>query len=325
MRPTGWLFVFAVVLALVPATAAAFGGFDFLTYERHYYVPGELARGSTRLVDPGWTEKDGPFYGYLLPDGTTFEPPIIPEAAVPLGAVLAVDPVPNGELYDARASLEFTVPKVPPGAYEVVLCNLPCRKDLAGTLLGGRISVVATAEEAKLMNFGVKLERRLERRMEEWLGAYEGGLSAVRNQAFGLNGQLSDLIVQVGRGRAVDDELMSRLNQADAQLVEMERRITDLADGMGWPSRPLHWVVLTSGWLAALAVASLWVRSALGAPRPSPSSEEHSVDLDEVTPMGTLPVSAGDWWPRTEQAASMTAASRRAMSLAGNGRRQGDA
>jgi hypothetical protein len=168
-------------------------------------------------------------------------------------------------------------------------------------------------------------DRRLEQRMEEWFGAHEGGLTALRNQAFGLDGRVSDLGVQVGRGQAVDEELASRLDQAETHLLALDRRITDLASRRGWPFRPLHWVVLGSGWLAALAVASLFARGAVRARRPPPTWEEHSVNLGKLTGESAPPVSAGDWWPRTALAPSITAASRRAMSLADIGWKRHDA
>lgn len=174
-------------------------------------------------------------------------------------------------------------------------------------------------------DFGAEVDRRLERRIEEWFGAHETGFSALRNQAFGLHGRVSDLVVQVGRAQAVDQDLTSRLDQAETHLLAMERRITDLANTPGWPFRPLHWVVLGSGWLAALAVGSLLVRSALQARRPPPTREMHSANLSEFTGETTSPVSAGDWWPRTALAPSVTAASRRAMSMADNRWKRRDA
>lgn len=322
MRRTGWLLG-VVLLSFAPATAAVSGGFDFLNFEREYYVPGEVARGTTEFwVEVATVEKREPYYTYLLPDRMTFEPPVIPEAAILLGA-LTIDLLPEGEANPARASIEFTVPDVSPGGYQVVLCNRPCRDDSVGALFGGSIHVAASAEEARLLNFGAKLERRIQRRLFDHLEGIWTDTGSLREQMDGLDARVSGIAIQARRGESVDEDLLSRMDRTETQLVAMERQITDLANRPGWPSRPLHWVILASGWLAALAVASSWVRSALRARRPPPTSEEHLVDLGEITPREESPAveSAGDWWSRTGPAPSMTAASRRAMSLGGNGRK----
>jgi hypothetical protein len=326
MRRTGWLLG-VVLLSLVPATATA-GGFDSLRFEHQYYAPGQLAHGSTEFwVEVATVENREPYYTYLLSDRKTFEPPVIPEAAIPLGE-LTIDLLPKGEANPARASLEFRVPEVAPGGYQVVLCNRPCRDDTVGALIGGSIHVAATAEEARLLNFGDKLERRLDRRLFDQLDGIWTDMGSLRERMVTLDARVSGIAIQARRGETVDEDLISRMDRAETQLVTMERQVTDLANRPGWPSSPLHWIVLASGWLVALAVAWLWIRGALRARRPQSTTEEHSVDLGELTPRDETSASvesAGDWWARSGPAPSMTAASRRAMSLAGNGRKLEDA
>jgi hypothetical protein len=325
MRRTGWL-IGVVLLSFVPAAAWS-GGFDVLNFEREYFVPSEVARGSTEFwVEVATVENREPYYAYLLPDGVTFEPPIIPDVAIPLGP-LTIDLLPEGEANPARASIEFTVPEVGPGGYQVILCDRPCRDDTVGALIGGSIHVAATADEARLLNFGVKLERRIDRRLFGHLEGIWADAGSLRERMDALDARVSGIAIQARRGETVDEDLISRMDRVETQLVTMERRVTDLANRPGWPSSPLHWAVLASGWLAALAVASLWVRGAFRARGPATKPEAHSVDLGELTPPDESPEleSASDWWARTGPAPSIAAASRRAMSLAGNGRKLEDA
>jgi hypothetical protein len=323
MRRTGWLLG-VVLLSFVPATAAMSGGFDSLRFDRQYYAPGQVAHGSTEFwVEVATVEKREPYFAYLLSDRKSFEPPVIPDSAIPLGA-LTIDLLPEGEENPARASIEFVVPETATGGYQVVLCNRPCRDDSVGALIGGWISVVATAGEARLENFGVKLERRLDRQISEMTQGWWNEIESLRNTTEGLDTRVSGLAVDTGRQQDREGDLVSRLGRAESRLVAVESRITELANRPAWPSSPLHWAVLASGWLAALAIVSLWVRSALRARRPQAPSEPPSVDLGELTESDP-DASADPWRPPTEPGPSMTAASRRAMSQAGNGWRRQDA
>lgn len=320
MRRIGWLLG-VVLFAFVPATAAASGGYAYLRFARDYYVPGEVARGSTRFwVEVATVEEREPYDAYLLPARTAFEPPVIPDAAILVGE-LTIDLLP-GEESPARASLGFGVPQVAPGAYQVILCNRPCRDDSVGDLIGGSLNVVASADEARLLNFGAALERRIDRRLFNHLEGVWTDISTLREDMRTLEARLSGVAIQARRGETVDADLTSRMDRAEAELVSMDRWITDLANRPGWPSRPVHWVVLASGWLAALSVASLWVRNALRARRSPEPLHEAAADPGEITPQ--LRDETGDWWARAGPAPAMTAASRRAMSLADNEWRRPD-
>jgi len=258
MRRTGWLVVLAATLALVPVPAAFSGGFDILRFERQYYVPGEVARGTTKLlVDLAAAERDGPFHAHLLPNELSFELPTNLEAAVPLGATLSIVALPEDDVNDASASVAFTIPHVSPGKYQVALCNRPCRKEGVGNLVGGWIHVVATAEEARLFNLGAKLERRLQQRISEWIEPYAGEVESLRNISQGLDSRLSAVAIDAGNGQALDEDLLGRLKQAESQLAGMDSRIDVLTLGLAF------------GWLAALIVVALWLRSTLRARRRS--------------------------------------------------------
>jgi hypothetical protein len=334
MRRIGWKLATLLLLAFVPATAAASGGYTFLEFKREHYVPGERARATANIwVDFAWLDENGPFYAYLLPERLSIDPPKIPDEAIPLGS-LTIVPVKKVGEPTARATLAFRVPEVSPGAYQVTLCNRPCRDTIVGELAGGSFRVVATAEQARLLNFGARLERRLEQRFWDSTGELWTSIESLQNQTGELERRVTGVAIDVQRSDVVDEDLLSRMDRAESQLVAMERRITELADEAGWPSRAAPWFGLASGWLAALIVASLWVRSTLGARGlPSVKAEDHSpVDLGDLTRPAEVPsLNAGSFdggvggngSPRGGLTPSVTAASRRAMSLAGLRSRNG--
>ncbi|MGH2573396.1 MAG: hypothetical protein ACRDGU_07945 [Actinomycetota bacterium] len=334
MRRMGWKLATLLLLVFVPATAAASGGYTFLEFKREHYVPGELARATANIwVDFAWLDENGPFYAYLLPERLSIDPPKIPGEAIPLGSI-TIARAANGEDSTARATLAFRVPEVSPGAYQVTLCNRPCRDTVVGELAGGSFRVVATAEQARLLNFGARLERRLEQRFWDSTGELWTSIESLQNQTGELERRVSGVAIEAHRSDVVDEDLLSRMDRAESQLVAMQRRITELADEAGWPSQAAPWFGLASGWLAALIVASLWVRSTLGARGlPSVNVEHHPpVDLGDLTrPAEVAGQSAGgldggvggNGFPRRGLTPSVTAASRRAMSLAGRRSRDG--
>jgi hypothetical protein len=333
MRRMGWKLATLLLLAFVPATAAASGGYTFLEFKRQNYVPGERARATADVwVDFAWLDQNGPFYAYLLPARLTIDPPKIPDAAIPLGSITIVRVGKTGEP-TARAILAFRVPDVRPGAYQVALCNRPCRETIVGELAGGSFRVVATAEQARLLNFGARLERRLEQRFWDSTGELWTSIESLQNETGELDRRVSGVAIEVQRSDVVDADLLSRMDRAESQLVAMQRRITELASEAGWPSRAAPWFGLASGWLAALIVASLWVRST-GARGPTSVNVEHHppVDLGDLTQpaevagqsVGRFDGGAeGNGSPRRGLTPSVTAASRRAMSLAGLRSRNG--
>jgi hypothetical protein len=335
MRRVGWLLVFVVLLAMVPAGAAAAGGFTSLEFERRYYVPGEMARGKADFwVEVSDLKKKGSFYAYLLPSRLSIHPPTIPNKAVPLGPV-RIAPVTAGEGATARARLAFRVPDVSSGGYQIALCNRPCHETFIGDLGGGWIQVVATPEQARLLNFGDKLERRLEERFWDTIGELWTSVERLQSEAGDMETRLSGLAIDIQGGDSVEADIISRMDRAESQLAQMQRRVTDLADGAGWPSRAAPWFGLASGWLAALVVASLWVRNSLRARRPPSRDvpEDHSaVDLGDLTiPAASEGQADDDLDGRGNGHGSLpqglspyvTAASRRAMSLAGRLSRAG--
>lgn len=214
LRRTGVVLVAAVVAMALPSGVAA-GGMSSFDFDRKYFVAGEQAVGQTGF----WISRkdsrllDRTFYAYLFPDSEWIEPPTIPSNAFPLGAVTL------GEV----ARISFTVPDVAPGDYTVGICDRPCRHGYVGDLGGGWISVVGSAEEARLRLVIDRLESRL------WkVGSNLGQrLHAGKQRMATLQNQIDDLTDQLEGQR-------TSLEAALAGLARKPTAQTDPFDRAGW-------------------------------------------------------------------------------------------
>jgi hypothetical protein len=130
-----------VVLAGWP-TAATAGGSVWYP-DRGSYVPGEQAR---ILAAVSWghnsdlgTPDDGPFGVWLSPVGNPINEDIAPApGAIYVGDIL-IDAV-DASVGPHVASLDFTVPDLPPGDYAIQHCNTPCTTSL-GDITFGQLTV----------------------------------------------------------------------------------------------------------------------------------------------------------------------------------------
>jgi len=171
MRRIGTLLVLVMAGGLVGmlAPSASAGGWDSLEPKRDHYLPGQTAvlRGAfavNGLKSTGRIE-DGPYYAYLLAGGGRFgmiDPPRIPDGAIRLG-VVRFGPVVEGDGHYrySRGSVTFTVPDVASANYAVSFCNDPCRSSTIGWLGFGRITIVHTALEARLLDARDSLKSKL--------------------------------------------------------------------------------------------------------------------------------------------------------------------
>jgi hypothetical protein len=140
---------FALVLLASPAGA---GGSSF-SFPHRYYQSGEIARGRTSfstLLDKkrAGHPDDGPWFAYLLENGV----PLVPVSQIPRhGTELGRIHIIHAHRPLAIASVNFTVPNVPPGPYTIGVCNKPCRSQL-GDLVGGPPDwrIVANPTERRL-------------------------------------------------------------------------------------------------------------------------------------------------------------------------------
>ncbi|MPZ71410.1 MAG: hypothetical protein GEU71_18085, partial [Actinobacteria bacterium] len=142
-------------ILLTPGPAVAGG--SWMDWEATAYAPGQVANGhgtfSHGCCNRG-TEKDGPYFAYLVRAHHGEIPPL-PKDAINL------EPLPNvqGEPpWDV--TLSFTVPDVPSGAYNVLLCNDPCT-DFLGDSMGNGFTVAPSPERAEMHPVIHRLRTRL--------------------------------------------------------------------------------------------------------------------------------------------------------------------
>lgn len=171
MRRTLSLAVLVTLISLVPASTANAGG-NWLEFR-------EDSRADTSRRDPAgadrnlgtWAvlhvgqhvvaatgvyapeprqrrlEREAPFYAWLVPEGSFGGGTRVPETAIRLAPF---------ELRwiskrSAAVRARFTVPAVPSGKYEVIVCNEPCTYSGFGEYVEGWVTVMQTPDEARLL------------------------------------------------------------------------------------------------------------------------------------------------------------------------------
>jgi hypothetical protein len=92
-------------------------------------------------------ENEGPFYAWLIPEGSFRGETRLPESAIRLA--------PFGMNWSskrfAHVRAHLTVPSVPSGKYEVIVCNEPCTFSGFGEYVQGWVTVMQTPDEARLL------------------------------------------------------------------------------------------------------------------------------------------------------------------------------
>ncbi len=147
------------LLTALPVPAAAGGA--FLALNEDFYVAGDVIRGKTMT----WLKStygnghldDGPYHAYLVRRHEMPMLPPLPPDAIPVGPV-HVDPRGNGRY--GMATVEFTLPDLPPGRYWIAHCNDPCTETL-GDLMATPLEVSSNATEAKLLTITERLDLRV--------------------------------------------------------------------------------------------------------------------------------------------------------------------
>lgn len=130
-------------------------------------------------------EDEGPFYAWLSPGDSYLDDTDLPADAIRLAPFTIRFDGSNGVPVSAR----FTVPAVPSGEYEVVVCNDPCTLSGFGEYVQGWITITQTAEEARLMTLARERKwnmqdlRRDVRRLEAELVERQQDLAAARGDA----------------------------------------------------------------------------------------------------------------------------------------------
>jgi hypothetical protein len=156
----GMVGVAVLVGTLALGGTAASGGGAVLETVEDSYAPGEQARAWSSVSWAHYeglgTPENGPYEAYLLPmsaDGlpiaafqTTW--PGVPDEALHVGQLtVSLEPfdAPDGFRYGPHSAvLDFEVPEVPDGEYEILHCNDPCTTTL-GDITWGRMEVSGSA------------------------------------------------------------------------------------------------------------------------------------------------------------------------------------
>jgi hypothetical protein len=155
---------------------------------------------------------DGPFTVYLVPanrwiprnGGAT------PAWAIPLGQLRIVE----GNKYGMVASISFTVPDVPAGAYSLDYCNVPCTIDGIGDLAGaGSFAIGATLAEARLGAALDKLQRRVQ------------SLERRARHVLELRAQLDDADQQAAALETRNEELAAATERLDSSIGELRDQL----------------------------------------------------------------------------------------------------
>jgi hypothetical protein len=206
------------VLTLVPTSPAAAGG-SWLAPSGDAYVVGDRVAARTPFGSGQLEGKvsDGPFTVYLIPahrwiprnGGAT------PAWAIPLGQLRIAE----GNNYGMVASISFTVPDVPAGAYRLDYCNVPCTIDGIGDLAGaGSFAIGATLAEARLGTAVDKLQRKVEslERRARHVRELRAQLDDADQQAAALDTRNGELAASIERLGATIGELREQLRAARA-------------------------------------------------------------------------------------------------------------
>jgi hypothetical protein len=279
-RVSSWALVIVVVLGVVAEGTPAQAGGSTFSFHNRWFAPGQTAVSKTQFSDWAGAQgrvAEGPYFAYLVRGDRFIEPPQLPHNAVRLGQVTMLRV--EGTIWEA--SIRFVVPRVRPGGHLVSLCNDPCRSTSVGDLVGARISIAATAEQAKMRNLEARIRERVAQDVSETISSLQQQLDAATPPS----------------GITVGTEM--RLAPIEDELKTMAAQVRDLRQP--GDQGLLAWLWL-SGWVVAAGMAILWRRTTARR-RPSanamPTSE--GVTWMEATPPSDsedgrwgAPISAGE-------------------------------
>lgn len=237
-RTRSILICTAVLFALLCVNSvAASGGGSTFDFNRRSFAPGQTAVGTTQFSDAVEEQgriADGPYLAYLVRGEAFIEPPNVPHDAIRLGRVKMHRS--GNSIWEA--SIRFVIPDVPPGTYTVSLCNDPCRNSFVGDLMGAWISVVGTAEQAKMQNLEARIEERVMQQMWDATAGFQEQIDALRERPPSTSVG-TDL-----RLTTIEDQV-ERLN---AQVSDLKKRADEAMVAWLW----------LAGWIVALGLAIAW-------------------------------------------------------------------
>ena len=246
----GAIVMGAIAMGAWSAPAVANGG-AYLEFDGTHHLVGDQVRGSVTVTVPE-RRLDlldrGPFYGYLVPSGST----IVEGRAVPAGSIrvgtFEVGHRPGG----AELSIAFTVPDVEGDYYDLGLCNEPCTVAGFAEPVSGMLSIVATAREAALLTDVSKSQAQVAGLRRELRKSTRGAEDEAAMAASTLAESESSRAALTEEVRSLEDELASARADADAASGRIE-----------------PWVAIVAAIIVAVAVGAVRLSRRRGARAPT--------------------------------------------------------
>jgi hypothetical protein len=231
------ILVLATLAVVLPAQVAGAGG-NWLGFRSEEPVAGKRNLGTWAVLHVGQEvvahtgiygdqvrvlerlETEGPFYAWLSPGDAYLDDTNLPADAIRLAPFTIAFDGSNGVPVRAR----FTVPDVPSGEYEVVVCNDPCTLSGFGEYIQGWITIKQTPLEARL--FASNRDRKWEaRELSRKIGRLEGDVESLEHELAAAQGEAREASLDL---RATDRtiELLESENEAlRARLAAAERGV----------------------------------------------------------------------------------------------------
>jgi hypothetical protein len=246
--------VLATLAVVLPAQGASAGG-NWLGFRSEESVAGKrnlgtwavlhvgqevVAHTGIDFVEPGVRRRlqtEGPFYAWLSPGDAYLDDTNLPADAFRLAPFTVRFEGSNA------VHARFTVPNVPSGEYEVMVCNDPCTLSGFGEYIQGWITIMQTPVEARL--FESNRDRKWEmRELAKKIGRLEDDVVSLEHELAGAQGEASAAALDLRSTDRTIELLESENDALRARLAAAERGATV----------PL-WVLLTLGVVFAGAVA----------------------------------------------------------------------
>jgi hypothetical protein len=185
-------------------------------------------------------ETEGPFYAWLSPGDAYLDDTNLPADAIRLAPFAIGFDASNGMPVRAR----FTVPDVPSGEYEVVVCNDPCTLSGFGEYIQGWITITQTAEEARLSTLARERASELRERARD-MKQLEGEVNSLEHELTAAQGGVRAASLDL---RSTDRTIELLESENDA----LRTRVAAAEAGVRMPA----WALVALG-IAILGAASL--------------------------------------------------------------------
>jgi MYXO-CTERM domain-containing protein len=256
VRRMALTLVLATLAVVLPAQGASAGG-NWLGFRSEEPVAGKHNLGTWAVLHVGQEvvahtgvygvnpdrverlENEGPFYAWLSQGDAYLDDTNLPADAIRLAPfTIAFDGTSGGPV---RA--RFTVPVVPSGEYEVMVCNDPCTLSGFGEYIQGWITIKRTPLEARL--FASNRDRKWEvRELSTKIGRLEDDVESLGHELAGAQ--------RDARAAALDLRSTDRTIELLGSENDALRARLAAAEGDGMPV----WAIVAFG-IAILGAAFL--------------------------------------------------------------------